>query len=212
VDAGLVSEYPLIGPDLVRLGLGAGDLTRVQDVVTKVQELAAAHPDASPAVGAALRCRGLLENDPRTLMRAVEVLRGRTRPLELALACEDAGEALARAGRHAEARERFEEAFSLYHQLEADRETMRADARLRDLHLRRGRRGHRSRPSHGWESLTETERKVVSLVAQGASNPEVAERLFMSRATVKTHVSHALSKLGLASRVELAAAAARRAG
>lgn len=51
---------------------------------------------------------------------------------------------------------------------------------------------------------------LTRLVVQGMSNPAVAQRLFLSRATVKTHVSNALTKLQLTSRVELAGAAARR--
>jgi predicted ATPase/DNA-binding CsgD family transcriptional regulator len=75
--------------------------------------------------------------------------------------------------------------------------------------LRRGR-GPRRRPATGWESLTPTEEKVVELVAQGLSNPEVASQLFMSRKTVATHVSHVFAKLGIRSRTELAARSARR--
>jgi predicted ATPase/DNA-binding CsgD family transcriptional regulator len=76
--------------------------------------------------------------------------------------------------------------------------------------LRRGR-GPRRRPTAGWDSLTPTERKVAELVAQGLTNPEVGERLFISRKTVSTHVSHVFDKLGLRSRSELAALVARNA-
>jgi DNA-binding CsgD family transcriptional regulator len=51
--------------------------------------------------------------------------------------------------------------------------------------------------------------KVVALVAQRLSNPEIAERMFLSRRTVETHVSHALGKLDLGSRMQLAAEAVR---
>ncbi|MEZ5296544.1 MAG: helix-turn-helix transcriptional regulator [Ilumatobacteraceae bacterium] len=68
---------------------------------------------------------------------------------------------------------------------------------------RRGR-GERRRPSSGWESLTVTESKVAGLVADGHTNPEIAERLVMGRATVKTHVSNILRKLALTNRTQLA--------
>ena len=68
-------------------------------------------------------------------------------------------------------------------------------------------RGERKRPRHGWASLTPTERDVVALVAQGYTNPEVAERLLMGRATVKSHLEHVFAKVGVRSRVELAAQA-----
>jgi predicted ATPase/class 3 adenylate cyclase/DNA-binding CsgD family transcriptional regulator len=71
-------------------------------------------------------------------------------------------------------------------------------------------RGERKRPSSGWASLTPTEIEVVKLAAQGLSNPQIAEKLFISRHTVKVHVSHVFAKLGIASRAELASEATRR--
>jgi predicted ATPase/DNA-binding CsgD family transcriptional regulator len=71
-------------------------------------------------------------------------------------------------------------------------------------------RGTRDRPAAGWASLTPAERDVVRLAVAGLSNPEIGARLFMSRSTVKTHLSHVYAKLGVANRTELAAAAAQR--
>ena len=71
-------------------------------------------------------------------------------------------------------------------------------------------RGKRRRPSLGWESLTPTELEVVRQAASGLSNPQIAERMFVSRATVKAHLSHIFDKLGLSSRSQLAAEATRR--
>jgi DNA-binding CsgD family transcriptional regulator len=71
-------------------------------------------------------------------------------------------------------------------------------------------RGARKRPSSGWEALTPTELRVVELVSAGLTNPQVAERMFISRATVKAHLAHIFQKLDLTSRSELAAMAARR--
>lgn len=69
--------------------------------------------------------------------------------------------------------------------------------------------GDEGLPASVWASLTPTELAVVELVAGGGSNPEIAARLVMSRATVKTHVSHILTKLGLRTRAEVAAEATR---
>jgi len=77
-------------------------------------------------------------------------------------------------------------------------------------YARRGR-GERSRPDHGWEGLTPTESRVVELIASGLPNKEIAEKLFVSLATVKTHLVHVFTKLDVRSRTELAAAAIRRA-
>jgi DNA-binding CsgD family transcriptional regulator len=64
--------------------------------------------------------------------------------------------------------------------------------------------GPRDRPAYGWDALTPTERQVADLVASGATNRETAEKLFMSVATVKTHLTRIYSKLGITSRVGLA--------
>ncbi|MEV8466270.1 LuxR C-terminal-related transcriptional regulator [Fluviibacterium sp. DFM31] len=68
-------------------------------------------------------------------------------------------------------------------------------------------RGKRARPLMGWESLTPTERRVVSLAIEGLSNPEIAERMFIARGTVKVHLSHIYEKLEVRSRTQLAAKA-----
>jgi DNA-binding CsgD family transcriptional regulator len=60
----------------------------------------------------------------------------------------------------------------------------------------------------GWPALTEGEHRVVALAAQGHTNAEIADRLFLSRYTVQTHLKHVFVKLGLRSRAELAAVAA----
>lgn len=59
----------------------------------------------------------------------------------------------------------------------------------------------------GRDSLTPTERRVVSLATEGLSNPEIAERMFIARGTVKVHFSHIYEKLDVKSRTQLAAKA-----
>jgi DNA-binding NarL/FixJ family response regulator len=209
-DQGLLSTLPLLGADLVRLASAAGDRLRAEQATTAIEDIAARNPSVTTLTGAALRCRGLLEANPEVLVAAVTAYRAGPRPLELALACEDAAWALGRAGRVGEARLLLKQAQGLYEGLGASWDLARAAARRRALGIRPGRRGPRNRPKSGWESLTTTELRVVQLVAEGLSNPEIADRMFISRGTVHTHVSHILAKLGLRSRVGLAAEASRR--
>ncbi|HUP85531.1 MAG TPA: LuxR C-terminal-related transcriptional regulator [Acidimicrobiales bacterium] len=77
--------------------------------------------------------------------------------------------------------------------------------------LQRGR-GPRPRSKTGWNALSVAERRVVSLVAQGLTNVQIGERLFISRHTVDSHLRHVFAKVGVSSRAELAAQAAQANG
>lgn len=59
-------------------------------------------------------------------------------------------------------------------------------------------------PKDGWDALSKRERQVLSLVAEGQTNPEIAENLFISPRTVKNHVSNILHKLDLPDRTQAA--------
>ena len=67
------------------------------------------------------------------------------------------------------------------------------------------------RPDTGWTALTETELTVARLVAEGLTNRDTAERLFISPHTVSSHLRHVFAKLGISSRVELTRLAAEHA-
>ena len=72
-------------------------------------------------------------------------------------------------------------------------------------------RGERKRPSSGWSSLTPTEARVVELVTEGLTNPQIAEKMFIASGTVKVHLSHVFAKLGVSTRTELTRRALDRA-
>jgi DNA-binding CsgD family transcriptional regulator len=196
------------GPDLVRLAVGERrpELGRV---VVEAMDRATAGSPVATWRGAALWCRGLLNSDADVLVEAVRAYQQVRRPIERARACEDAASLLSGVGRGEEAVALLRVAVEVYEHVGAFMDLTRAEAALRSLGIRRGRKRARRRPSKGWESLTPTEIEVVLLVTQGLTNVEIGRRLFISRRTVETHLSHIFGKLGVSSRVQLAAQASR---
>jgi DNA-binding NarL/FixJ family response regulator len=75
------------------------------------------------------------------------------------------------------------------------------EKRLRALGVRTWRR---SAAGAAGTSMTEREREVARLIVAGASNPEIAQQLFLSRKTIERHVSNVLGKVGARNRTELA--------
>jgi DNA-binding CsgD family transcriptional regulator len=205
---GLMLEYPVLAADLVRLALARGEQGQAREVAAGVTQMAQENGVASLA-GAALRCRGLAEDDPGVLLAATRAYTDLQRPLELALAAEDAGTTFSRHGHADRARPLLEQAVEIYERLGAVHDLTRAEAALRAAGIVPGRRRTRSRPRIGWLSLTPAEHAVASLVAEGLSNPQIGERLYVSRRTVQTHLAHVFAKLDLTSRAQLAAEVTR---
>lgn len=194
----------------VRICVATGETARAAALLPAIHEQAAA-ADTPFMHGQARRCRGLVEGDPDLLLQAVEMYRQCPRPSEVAAVCEDAAASLASAGRLSEAVALWDEAIRHYESLGAERALARVMADLRRHGVKRGSRRPHVRATTGWASLTETEHKVIALVVQRLSNPQIADRLFISRHTVESHLKHIYRKLGLSSRIELAALAARHA-
>jgi DNA-binding NarL/FixJ family response regulator len=103
------------------------------------------------------------------------------------------------------AAELFRGAGSVAERIGATTAQLVAERGLRSLGVRTWRRGPGTRPSGMLGALTEREHEIAVLVAAGASNREIAARLFLSRKTVERHVSNILAKLGVRNRAELAA-------
>ncbi|MGP3981595.1 ATP-binding protein [Streptomyces sp. KR80] len=202
--ADLSLERSRLLPDTVRLALDTGNAERARAAMAACASDAAAEPGHEGLRAAAARCRGLFEQDPDRLREAVTYYEAVSRPLLLGQSLEDLAVALAWRGALDDARDSLGRAVDVYLSLGAGWDIARADARLRPLGVRRGRRSARRRATRGWEALTPTESKVALLVAEGRSNPEIASELFLSRRTVQTHVSHILAKLEVRSRTEVA--------
>ncbi len=71
-------------------------------------------------------------------------------------------------------------------------------------------RGEGAQANDGTADLTAQERKILDLVAEGMTNRQIAEKVFLAEKTVKNYVSNILLKLGLSRRAEAAAFMARR--
>jgi DNA-binding CsgD family transcriptional regulator len=93
-------------------------------------------------------------------------------------------------------------AFDVYMRLEAFADARRVARELRGLGVERRIVTHQ-RARTGWDSLTDSELKVVNLIAMGTTNRDVAAQLHLSIHTVKTHLHNAFAKLGITSRAQL---------
>ncbi|MGZ6616374.1 MAG: helix-turn-helix transcriptional regulator [Solirubrobacteraceae bacterium] len=199
-----------IAPTLTRLALAHGEPRLAEAAAGRADEAARLAGDVPSVHSAARRCRGLITSDPEPLLEAVALAARSRRLLLHAGACEDAASVLAAdATAAADARRLLEQAIDDYEAIGASWSAARATAQLRGLGGRPGSRGSRRRPQTGWQSLTPSERAVAELVAEGLTNREVAQRLFISPHTVNTHLRHAFQKLDVSTRTGLAARASK---
>jgi DNA-binding CsgD family transcriptional regulator len=192
---------------LVRGALADGDRDRGAALARQTQRLALIMPGDADMVAAADHARGLTEQDPAALQRAA----GRyTAARDRAGALEDAGNAWAGHGNRDRATTLLSQAYALYEELGDADDLARVRSSLRAAGTRLRHWARADRPAFGWDSLTDTERRVADLVAQGLSNRQVANRVFLSTHTIAFHLRHIFWKLGITSRVQLARIAAEQ--
>lgn len=149
-------------------------------------------------------CLATGDGDTQACLR--EALNGFARaqvPMELARARLELSQALV-ADRPDVALAEARAVLDVFERLQAARQVDAVAAVLRSLGVRTGS------PTKTTGQLTKREAEVLDLLGHGLSNPQIAERLYISRKTVEHHVGRILTKLGLRSRAEAAAYATRR--
>jgi DNA-binding CsgD family transcriptional regulator len=203
-----VSVVPLFPMDvadearLIHIALATQDDELAAHAADAAECRAQLNPEVRSIAAAAAHARGLLNRDRKDLTEAVALYEGGPRPLAYAAALEDLGFATVDAGDTNEAVVVLGRALEVYAQAGAAWDAGRVRGRLRALGVRR-RLVAAQRPGRGWAAMTDSELAVARLVAQGLTNREVAERLFVSQHTVNGHLRHVFAKLDVNSRVEL---------
>jgi DNA-binding CsgD family transcriptional regulator len=185
-----------------RVASAAGDAGLRTRVLQATDLLERERPAIPLFTGVAGYARGLLERDAAAMVAAADLFHSSSRPLLCAAAAEDAGAELARTDRGDEALDQLNAAFDTYLHHEALADARRVGRELRRLGVQR-RIVTQPRAKTGWDSLTDSELQVVNLIATGATNRSVAQRLHVSPHTVRAHLRNAFTKLGVSSRVEL---------
>ena len=196
----LIGE-PTASAWLARTALAAGRGELATGVARVADELARDNPGFDVMTVAAAHCGGIVGQDPELLAHAAA---SHPDPWARASAAEDLGTVLVAMNDPDGAVAQLDRALGGYGRASAERDLARIRLRLRKLGVRRQHRAPTSRPATGWESLTETERSVASLVATGLTNHQVAGRMYLSVHTVAFHLKQVFRKLDIGSRVELA--------
>jgi DNA-binding CsgD family transcriptional regulator len=192
---------------LVEIQLERGEAAAAEDTLGRLQTLAANAGDELVTALAELArgCVHAARDDDRALAdlrRALERLSALQLPLEAARARLELARALAGGSSEAAAAE-ARLSLGAFERLGAARDADRAAALLRELGA--GGRSH----GRGHGVLTPRESEVLTLLAGGMTNADIATRLVISRRTAEHHVANVLAKLGMKSRAEAAAYAAR---
>lgn len=208
VAAGSGARAPDFAATIPEVVTALGEAGRHEEAEQVLGQLTRWSPQLDPwAAAAAKLCRGQLmlsRSDTNRALAALAAAReeftAMDAPWELGQALLGEGRALRRLGRRRDAARSLELAVEVLGRLGAA--PMRSSA---IDELRRARPRPRSD-----DSLTEAERRVALLVAEGHTNKEVAARLFLTVRTVEAHLTRIYGKLGLRSRSELARAVADR--
>ncbi|MCF6744046.1 LuxR family transcriptional regulator [Blastococcus sp. KM273128] len=204
----LLVQEPRAAARLVRMARAVGDPASAAVAVAAVGGLAERNPDVASYRAAAWHARGLQQGDLATLRRAVAEYAPTPRALDRAAALEDAARAAQVAGCGSEATLLLAGADQLLGS--GPRRRLLQPRPVASRGALPGPRAVEAPNVVAGGVLTESEVRVVRLVAEGLTNREVATRLYLSPHTVDSHLRHTFTKLGIRSRVQLAREVARR--
>ena len=199
VNAGWIEDLVVVaGIHLARRDRSAAEAVAAQGV-----ELATRWGTPG-AIGQALHTQARISSTNASLdvlRSAVDLLERSPVRLEHARACVTLGGALRRRGHRAESRVQLREGYELAHRCGADAlaESARAELRASGIRLQR-------EPVSGADSLTPSERRIAEMAAEGLSNAEIAQELFLTVKTIEMHLTRAYRKLDVRRRAQLAQA------
>jgi DNA-binding CsgD family transcriptional regulator len=195
----LLIEEPAAAAWLTRAFLAVGAPARATAVSATMNRLAEENAGVTALAAAAVHAHGVRAGDLSALELAVKTHQD---PWARASAIEDIGALLAPSDRDRAVRH-LDEAGAAYQAVGAHQDVARIRRRLRQLGIVR-RHWSRSRgPANEEIRLTDTERKVAELVAEGMTNRQVARTMYISPHTVSFHLRQIYRKLQIHSRVEL---------
>jgi DNA-binding CsgD family transcriptional regulator len=187
---------------MVRMAVAVGDRELAESAAADANRRAELSPGVPSLAAAAAHAGGLLNRDTDKLTEAVSLLTRSPRTLALAAAYEDLGLVHQQHGTADSGIDALTQALVLFTRAGATRDAARLRSRLRALGIRR-RVATAEKPATGWAAMTGSELAVAQLVADGLTNREIAERLFVSPHTVNTHLRQVFAKLDVNSRVDL---------
>jgi DNA-binding CsgD family transcriptional regulator len=196
-------------PQMVRIAMAVGDRELAESAVADAKRRAELCLGVPSLAAIAAHASGLLNGDIDELSEAVSLFKRSPRSLAHATAWEDLGLAQQRQGTAESGTDALSEALVLFARAGATRDAARLRSRLRALGVRR-RVATAEKPSTGWAAMTKSELGVAQLAADGLTNREIADRLYVSPHTVNTHLRQVFAKLEVNSRVDLTRLATER--
>lgn len=192
-------EEPAAAPWLIRLALDCGDRRLAAEIADRVAQMAAEMPELAIVADTASYSRALVADDLAGLECVAATHRD---PWSVGLASEDLALRLCERKDQAGAAHWLASSLRIFESLDTRRDLERVRGRLKGLNVRRPGAGMEGRGQ--WKDLTQTERKIARLVADGLTNREIADNIHLSPHTVNYYLRRIFQKLNIRSRAQVA--------